>query len=144
MTFLERLDLLKSRTGDNNSTLAKRSGIPYTTIDGLYKKGYSNTKLSTLEALCTYFNVTLDFLVFGTEEAENDYYIPCGIAARRTKSAEWDATLADIEHSRALGALDALQAEDERQVMETYHNLTEAQKRRFKRLLEIIKEDDSE
>lgn len=143
MTFLERLDLLKSRTGDNNSTLAKRSGIPYTTIDGLYKKGYSNTKLSTLEALCAYFNVTLDYLVFGTEEAESNYYLSHGIATRG-KSAEWNATLADIEHSRALGALDALQTEDERQVMEVYHDLTEAQKRRFKRLLEIIKEDDSE
>lgn len=72
------------------------------------------------------------------------YCAPRGIATRRTKSAEWEATLADIEHSRALGALDALYDEDERAVVEMYHQMTKAQKRRFKRLLEIIKEEDEE
>ena len=38
MTFLEKLDALKARTGDNNASLARNSGVPYTTIDGLYKK----------------------------------------------------------------------------------------------------------
>ena len=142
MTFLERLNLLKQRTGDNNSTLAKRSGVPYTTIDGLYKKGYNNTKLSTLESLCRYFNVTLDYLVYGVEETKADY-TSAGIAARG-KSAEWRAMMENIEHSRALDALDALYDEDERAVIEEYHQMTKAQKRRFKRLLEIIKEDENE
>ena len=63
MTFLEKLDFLMKRNGDNLSALSKKSGIPYTTLDGLYKKGYKNTKLSTLQRLCEYFHVTLDYLV---------------------------------------------------------------------------------
>lgn len=63
MTFLEKLDFLMKRNGDNVSTLSKKSGIPYTTIDGFYKKGYGNTKLSTLQKLSDYFKVTLDYLV---------------------------------------------------------------------------------
>lgn len=68
MNFLERLDMLKAARGDNNATLSKNSGIPYTTIDGLYKKGYGNIKLSTLEALCEYFGVSLDYLAKGADE----------------------------------------------------------------------------
>jgi len=62
MTLLEKLDALKKTTGDTNASLARNSGVPYTTIDGLYKKGYANVKLSTLMALCDYFNVSLDYL----------------------------------------------------------------------------------
>lgn len=69
MNLLERLDLLKAVHGDNNASLSKKSGIPYSTIDGLYKKGYQNMKLSTLEALCEYYDVTLDYLAKGTTEA---------------------------------------------------------------------------
>lgn len=65
MNLLERLDLLKAEHGDNNASLSKKSGIPYSTIDGLYKKGYQNMKLSTLEALCECYGVTLDYLAKG-------------------------------------------------------------------------------
>ena len=46
----------------NKADLARESGVPYTTIDGFYKKGSENAKLSTLKKLCTYFNCTLDYL----------------------------------------------------------------------------------
>ena len=36
--------------------------MPYTTIDGFYKKGADNAKLSTLKKLCAYFGCTLDYL----------------------------------------------------------------------------------
>ena len=68
MTLLEKLDALKAKTGDSNASLARNSGIPYTTIDGLYKKGYSNMKLSTLQALCDYFNVPIDYLAKDDDE----------------------------------------------------------------------------
>lgn len=69
MSFLEKLDFLMNRDRLNKHTLAQKSGIPYTTIDAFYKKGYSNTKLSTLEKLCTCFQVSLDYLV---NDAIND------------------------------------------------------------------------
>lgn len=63
--FLETLTKLMNERGLTKSMLAKDSGIPYTTIDGFYKKGCDNVKLSTLQKLAKYFNVTLDYLIFG-------------------------------------------------------------------------------
>ena len=62
MNLLEKLDALKAAKGVNNAELARAAGIPVTTIYGLYQKGYSNMKLSTLEALSDYFGVSLDYL----------------------------------------------------------------------------------
>ena len=48
MDFLERLELLsKNKNITNNHKLAELSGVPYTTIDNFYRKGYDNVKLST-------------------------------------------------------------------------------------------------
>ena len=58
--------------GDNNSTLAKNAGIPYTTIDGLFKKGYKNAYVSTMQKLSTYYGVTLDYLLNGDDTASAD------------------------------------------------------------------------
>ena len=63
MTFTEKLDLLMKERNINKSTLSKESGIAYTTIDGFYKKGADNIKLSTLKALALYFGCSLDYLV---------------------------------------------------------------------------------
>lgn len=70
MTFTEKLDKLMQERHINKSTLAKESGVPYTTIDGLYKKGSDNIKLSTLRKLSSYFNCSLDYLV--DDEIESD------------------------------------------------------------------------
>ena len=42
MNFLEKLDFLMSEMSINKSKLSQISGVPYTTIDGFYKKGYIN------------------------------------------------------------------------------------------------------
>lgn len=63
MDFLQKLDYLKKLRGDTNVTLAQHSGVPYTTIDGLYKRGYAGVRLSTLLKLSDYFNVSIDYLV---------------------------------------------------------------------------------
>ena len=62
--FTDKLKKLMEYHGLNNSTFSKQSGIPYTTIDGLFKKGYKNIKLSTLKQIANFFNVSLDYLVF--------------------------------------------------------------------------------
>ncbi len=61
MDFLEKLDLLLKQNNMNKNNLSKASGIPYTTIDGWYKKGYESMQLSTLKKLANYFNTSLDF-----------------------------------------------------------------------------------
>lgn len=63
MTFTEKLDTLMNERHLNKSILSKESGIPYTTIDGFYKKGADNIKLSTLKRLASYFGCSLDYLV---------------------------------------------------------------------------------
>ena len=62
MGFTDKLDLLMSEKNINKAELARESGVPYTTIDGFYKKGADNVKLSTLKKLCAYFNCSLDYL----------------------------------------------------------------------------------
>lgn len=63
LDFIEKLDLLITKNSINKNILAKESGIPYTTIDGFYKKGYENAKLSTIRKLAKYFDTTLDYLM---------------------------------------------------------------------------------
>ena len=63
MTFLEKLDALMEEKGTNKSVLSKESGIPYTTIDGFYKKGYDNAKLPTIKRIASCFGVTIDYLI---------------------------------------------------------------------------------
>ena len=62
MGLTDKLDLLMKERNLNKAELARESGVPYTTIDGFYKKGSENAKLSTLKKLCNYFNCSLDFL----------------------------------------------------------------------------------
>ena len=75
MTFLDKLDWLMAEHGLNKRTFSMKSGIPYTTIDGFWKKGYENAKVSTLKKVAQYFNVTLDFLIYDEEtiSPENFY-----------------------------------------------------------------------
>lgn len=63
MDLLEKIDRLMDLRGDNRHTLSMNAGIPYSTIVNLYKLGYDNIKLSTLQKLADYFDVSLDFLV---------------------------------------------------------------------------------
>lgn len=62
MSFLTKLDKLMKDRNINKSQLSRESGVPYTTIDGFYKKGTDNIKLSTLKKLSSYFGCSLDYL----------------------------------------------------------------------------------
>lgn len=63
MDFLQKVDFMMKRYSLNKRSLSQKSGIPYTTIDGWYKKGYKGMKLSTLRVLSDYFNTILDYWV---------------------------------------------------------------------------------
>lgn len=78
MGLTEKLEELMKVRGLNKSQLAKESGVPYTTIDGLFKKGAENVKLSTLRKLSDYFDVSLDVLTDSNNTSENEetgYYL---------------------------------------------------------------------
>lgn len=61
MDFLEKLNCLMKKNGLNKSSLSKACNIPYTTIDGWYKKGYEGLKLTTLRKLADFFGTSLDY-----------------------------------------------------------------------------------
>lgn len=71
MSFLSKLDKLMQEKNINKSQLSKESGVPYTTIDGFYKKGTDNIKLSTLKKLANYFDCSLDYLADDDVEEVN-------------------------------------------------------------------------
>ena len=75
MGLTDKLDMLMKERNINKAELARESGVPYTTIDGFYKKGTENAKLSTLKKICSYFNCSLDFLADDSVFIEQPYTI---------------------------------------------------------------------
>ena len=71
MNLLEKINFLIERNNLNKRQLSLKSGIPYSTIDGFYKVGYENMRISTLKILCDFFNVTMDSMAF--DELEIKY-----------------------------------------------------------------------
>ncbi len=98
MSFLNKLEKLMSDKGiENISQLSRETGIPYTTIDGFYKKGTENIKLSTLRKLANYFDCSLDFLVDDnvTENIDNEVQT----LAAHHDGVDWtEEELEDIEN----------------------------------------------
>lgn len=68
MTFLEKLDLLMKSSDLNKHKLSILSGVPYTTIDGFYKKGYENAKISTVRKIAKALGCSLDYLIEDDDE----------------------------------------------------------------------------
>ena len=97
MGLTDKLDLLMKERNINKADLARESGVPYTTIDGFYKKGSENAKLSTLKKLCTYFNCTLDYLA---DDDVGDQ--PSTIAAHKDGENFTPDELAKIEEYKKL------------------------------------------
>ena len=97
MGLTDKLDLLMRERNINKADLARESGVPYTTIDGFYKKGSENAKLSTLKKLCTYFNCTLDYLA---DDDVGDQ--PTTIAAHKDGENFTPEELAKIEEYKKL------------------------------------------
>ena len=62
MGMIDKLELLMNENGLDKAALSRSTGIPYTTVDGFWKKGTDNIKRSSLLKLTRYFNCTLDYL----------------------------------------------------------------------------------
>lgn len=100
--FLDLLERLMKERNINKNVLANESGIPYTTIDGWWKKGYDNIRLSTLKKLAAYFNVSLDYLMDFSPELDDEFENMLQYLKERPEmqllfSASKTATKEDIE-----------------------------------------------
>ena len=98
MGLTDKLDILMKERGINKAELARASGIPYTTIDGFYKKGAENAKLSTLKKLCAFFNCSLDYLADDSVSIEP----PFTIAAHKDGETFTSEELEKIEEYKKL------------------------------------------
>lgn len=68
--MLHKLDSLMREMKLNKRQLSLQSGIPYTTIDGWYKRGYENMSVSTFKTLCSFFGVTMESMAYDDREIE--------------------------------------------------------------------------
>lgn len=62
MNMLEKMQLMMTERKLKPADVAKGADIPYTTFDGLFKKGYENITLPTLRNLATFFDVSMEYL----------------------------------------------------------------------------------
>ncbi len=97
MNFLEKLNYLMEKNHLNKSTLSKACNIPYTTIDGWYKKGYEGLKLTTLKKLAEYFGTSLDYWASEDNQQSHQYEILTnqGISLAKKQVLESIDTLSD-------------------------------------------------
>lgn len=113
MDFLEKLNYLMEKNHLNKSTLSKACNIPYTTIDGWYKKGYEGLKLTTLRKLAEYFGTSLDF-----------WAIDNGEAPHQTNTSNVQSEI----HQKALAQLEKMNDEQVKAVLAFINSLDELEK----------------
>lgn len=61
--MLEKIQQMMTERNLKPADVAKGAGIPYTTFDGLFKKGFKNTRYPTLLKLAKFFDVSMEYLV---------------------------------------------------------------------------------
>lgn len=72
-------DFLKEymlKNGYTKADISRMSNIPYTTIDGLFKKGDENTKLSTLKKLAELIGCTIDDMAYNGDSEKITAEVP--------------------------------------------------------------------
>lgn len=71
MDVVDRLNLLQENSGMNQKDLAKAIGLSLS-IFTIWNKGNAKPGLKQLVKVAQYFNVSLDWLVFGDDAPSND------------------------------------------------------------------------
>lgn len=116
MNLLEKLDNLMQNHGLNKRTLSQSCGIPYTTIVGLYSKGYEGARMSTIKGLAHFFGVSTDYLI-RDEITDPNYGLPVSAAPA-----------SDL-------------ATDERQLVTDYRNLNDQGKEKVRDYVADLKDN---
>lgn len=71
MNMQEKIKMLMKERNLTKASLSKGSGIPYTTIDGIFKKDVASLKRPTLDKLAKFFDVSMEYLYTDTQEDRN-------------------------------------------------------------------------
>ena len=111
MIFLEKLDYMMDKYGLSKSVLSQKTGIPYTTIDSWYKKGFEGLKLTTLKKLNNFFNTSLDYWII--DEIEDENYGRFDVASSVEKNLLTNFRLLDeIDQAKILERIETLLESD--------------------------------
>ena len=111
MIFLEKLDYMMDKYGLSKSVLSQKTGIPYTTIDSWYKKGFEGLKLTTLKKLNNFFNTSLDYWII--DEIEDENYGRSDVASSVEKNLLTNFRLLDeIDQTKILERIETLLESD--------------------------------
>ena len=68
MTLLEKISYLMRENHLNKRQLSMSCGLPYSTIDNIFKISYEKMKLPTFMKICDYFGVTMDSMAYDDRE----------------------------------------------------------------------------
>ena len=74
-TYLDRIKKLKNEQKLTNDQLAERSGIPLGTLSKILAGMSDSPKLSTMIALCGALGCSVEYIVSGTPENNNNYML---------------------------------------------------------------------
>ncbi len=72
MNMIEKIQLMMDEKGLNKADISKGSGVPYSTVDGLFNKGFENARFPTLKKLAVFFDVSMEYLI--TDDVEDRDY----------------------------------------------------------------------
>ena len=112
-------DFLKEymlKNGYTKADISRMSNIPYTTIDGLFKKGDENTKLSTLKKLAELIGCTIDDMAYNDgSEKSNPEATSVTLTPRdeRQIAADLEKMLADLDSKNSMAAMGGTVEDDE-------------------------------
>ena len=72
LEFYQRFEKIITSKNITIGELSKKTGIPYTTLDGIIKKKLNNIKLDNVFKIAKCLNVSVEYLATGKEEKSND------------------------------------------------------------------------
>ena len=115
-TYLDRIKNLKSQQKLTNDQLAERSGIPLGTLSKILAGMSDSPKLSTMISLCGALGCSVEYIVSGTPENNNNYTLSADeihlMEAYRSLDG-WGKSLVDMvlekETERVLASSDVKQ-----------------------------------
>lgn len=112
-------DFLKKymlKNGYTKADISRMSNIPYTTIDGLFKKGDENTKLSTLKKLAELIGCTIDDMAYNDGSEKSNTEAPSVTLTPRDErqiAADLEKMLADLDSKNSMAAMGGTVEDDE-------------------------------
>ena len=70
MTLLEKFEYLMNEKKLNKRQLSLKTGLPYSTVDNLWKRNSDSMRLPTFKILCDFFKVTMESMAYDDRDIQ--------------------------------------------------------------------------